>query len=332
MSEEDYEEDYEYTARDDELDDDDHDGAMEDEGLFKPSSSIIEGFNSVGSSSAAKGGGKASKSAKKKTGFQSLGLSKHVFGGIMRMGYKIPTPIQRATLPVALSGKDLVAMARTGSGKTAAFLIPLLEKLKTHETIVGCRGVVLSPTRELAMQTLKFAKIMGKFTSLRSIVILGGESIEMQFEELSTNPDIIVATPGRLMHLLLEVPNFSLRNVQMVVFDEADRLFEMGFADQLRQIIASMPEDRQTLLFSATMPKLLMEFARAGLRNPEIVRLDIDTKISENLSMAFLVTRNEEKTAALVYLLVRKVASLSSSSVLLYQMHLFTFLLPDLTI
>jgi ATP-dependent RNA helicase DDX54/DBP10 len=117
----------------------------------------------------------------------------------------------------------------TGSGKTCAFLVPLLDRLASHSTDFGARGVVLSPTRELAMQTLKFAKGLAKFTDLRFALLVGGDSMEMQFSALANNPDIIIATPGRLMHQLQEVPDFRMNRVDVVVFDECDRLFEMGY-------------------------------------------------------------------------------------------------------
>lgn len=142
-----------------------------------------------------------------------------------------------------------------------------------------------------------------RFTDLRVCVLVGGSSMDDQFRSLADNPDIIVATPGRLMHQLVEVPNFGLGSIEMVVFDEADRLFEMGFAEQLRELLTRMPDHRQTLLFSATMPKQLAEFARAGLRDPQVVRLDVETKISENLKLAFLNCRTDEKHAALTWLL-----------------------------
>ncbi|GLD92857.1 hypothetical protein PINS_up001436 [Pythium insidiosum] len=235
-------------------------------------------------------------------GFQSLGLSPPIFRGVMAMGYKVPTPIQRKTLPIVLSGKDVVAMARTGSGKTAAFLIPMLEKLKEHSKKIGVRAVVLSPTRELAVQTLRFAKSLAKFTSLKISLIVGGEGMEAQFEMIAANPDVLVATPGRLMHHLQEIPDFNLQAVEYVVFDEADRIFEMGFAEQLQEILKNMPASRQTLLFSATLPKALVQFARAGLNEPELIRLDVENKISENLKMTFFTVRSGDKPALFLYM------------------------------
>ncbi|MCO5554546.1 hypothetical protein L7F22_008076 [Adiantum nelumboides] len=246
-----------------------------------------------------KGGKKKSKSG----GFESLGLSLPIFRGIKNAGYQVPTPIQRKALPLVMAGYDVVAMARTGSGKTATFLIPMLERLKMHSSKAGARAIILSPTRELALQTFKFCNQLGRYTDLRSAVLVGGDSMESQFEDLANNPDVIVATPGRLMHHLSEVEGMSLRTVKYAVFDEADRLFEMGFAEQLRQILSHLGETRQTLLFSATLPRLLADFAKAGLRDPHIVRLDVDTKISPDLKLAFFTMRHDEKPAALIYLI-----------------------------
>ncbi|XP_067162889.1 ATP-dependent RNA helicase DDX54 [Apteryx mantelli] len=239
---------------------------------------------------------------KKSGGFQSMGLSYPVFKGIMKKGYKVPTPIQRKTIPVILNGKDVVAMARTGSGKTACFLIPMFEKLKAHSAQTGARALVLSPTRELALQTMKFTKELGKFTGLKTALVLGGDKMEDQFAALHENPDIIIATPGRLMHVAVEM-NLKLQSVEYVVFDEADRLFEMGFAEQLQEIIARLPESHQTVLFSATLPKLLVEFARAGLTEPMLIRLDVESKLSEQLKLAFFHVRGDDKPAVLLHLL-----------------------------
>jgi ATP-dependent RNA helicase DDX54/DBP10 len=251
-------------------------------------------------------------------GFQSLNLSPPIFSGIKKLGYRNPTPVQRKSLPILLTGVDAVVMARTGSGKTVAFLIPILEKLLASRGSVGggskdssksAFAVILSPTRELSVQTLKVLRTLGAFLStpersFRFIGINGGESMEKQFASLSSSPDIIVATPGRLSHHLSEIPDFHLRNCEMVVFDEADRLFEMGFAMQLRQICSSMPEHRQTMLFSATMPKALMEFTKTGMmQDPTVVRLDSEVCVSEELRIGFITCRSAEKDAVLLHLL-----------------------------
>ncbi|KAM9338089.1 ATP-dependent RNA helicase DDX54 [Symphorus nematophorus] len=242
------------------------------------------------------------KKKKKSGGFQSMGLSYPVYKGIMKKGYKVPTPIQRKTIPVILDGKDIVAMARTGSGKTAAFLVPMFEKLKAPQAQTGARALILTPTRELALQTMKFTKELGKFTGLKTALILGGDSMDNQFAALHENPDIIIGTPGRLMHVISEM-NLKLHNVEYVVFDEADRLFEMGFAEQLQEIIRRLPDTRQTLLFSATLPKLLVEFARAGLTEPVLIRLDVDSKLSDQIKLSFFHVRVDDKSALLLHLL-----------------------------
>ena len=136
--------------------------------------------------------GQDEKKGKAKAGsFQAMGLEKELLWGLARMGYKVPTPVQRKALPIALAGMDMVCMARTGSGKTCVFLLPLLQKLKKHDSTSGVRSVVLSPTRELAMQTFKFAKDMAKFSDLRVIAIVGGDPIEAQFEALASRPDVV---------------------------------------------------------------------------------------------------------------------------------------------
>ncbi|KAG7307922.1 hypothetical protein JYU34_006538 [Plutella xylostella] len=247
------------------------------------------------------------KKKKSSGGFQSMGYSFPVMKGITKRGYKQPTPIQRKSMPVALEGKDLVAMARTGSGKTACFVLPILEKLiaPVNKAVAGknFRALILSPTRELALQTLKFVRELGKFTGLTSAAILGGESIEQQFSVMSGSaPDIVVATPGRFLHICVEM-NLRLDNIKIIVFDEADRLFELGFGDQLREIVSRLPATRQTLLFSATLPKMLVEFARAGLSDPVLIRLDVDWKLPTTLWLGWIAVRAELKTAALLLLL-----------------------------
>ncbi|CUS08606.1 unnamed protein product [Tuber aestivum] len=242
------------------------------------------------------------KSVKKGGGFQSMGLNMTLLRAITKKGFSVPTPIQRKAIPLVLDGVDVVGMARTGSGKTAAFVIPMIERLKTHSVKVGMRALVLSPSRELALQTMKVVKEFGRGTDLKVVLLVGGDSLEEQFGYMAGNPDIVIATPGRFMHLKVEM-ELDLRSVQYVVFDEADRLFEMGFSAQLTEILHSLPPNRQTLLFSATLPKSLVEFAKAGLQEPNLIRLDADSKISQDLECAFFTVKNSEKEGALLHLL-----------------------------
>ena len=237
---------------------------------------------------------------------------------------QVPTPVQRKSLPVVLSGNDTVVMARTGSGKTAAFCIPLLERYLSSQRrklqqstssnashSMSASAVILSPTRELSLQTLRVIQTLSTYITnpnINCIGINGGESMEKQFSLLASRPDVIVATPGRLAHHLSEIPDFHLRHCDLVIFDEADRLFEMGFALQIRQICQSMPateSGRQTLLFSATMPKVLVEFTRSGVMDsdPNVVRLDKDATVSQELRVGFVCLRSQDKDAALIHLL-----------------------------
>lgn len=245
--------------------------------------------------------------------FQSMGLHPSLLRSLILRGFTTPTPVQRQAIPAILEQppRDVVGMARTGSGKTLAYVVPLIQRLKgRHSATVGVKSLILCPSRELALQILKVGKEIARGwkadeggEAIRWALIVGGEGMDEQFALMATNPDVVIATPGRLLHLAVEM-NLDLRSVQYVVFDEADRLFEMGFATQLEEILHRLPPSRQTLLFSATLPKSLVDFARAGLQdNPKLVRLDADSKISEDLRMAFFSIKPSEKEAALLLIL-----------------------------
>ncbi|UZJ51874.1 hypothetical protein CBS101457_001194 [Exobasidium rhododendri] len=245
--------------------------------------------------------------------FQSMGLHPSLLRSLVLRGYTTPTPIQRQAIPAIIDHppKDLVGMARTGSGKTLAYLIPLIQRLNgRHSSTFGVKSLILCPSRELALQILRVGKEIARGwkadeggEAIRWGLIVGGEGLDEQFALMATNPDVIIATPGRLLHLTVEM-NLDLKSVSYVVFDEADRLFEMGFATQLEELLVRLPTARQTLLFSATLPKSLVDFARAGLQdNPKLVRLDADSKVAEDLRMAFFSVKPSEKEAALLLLL-----------------------------
>lgn len=274
------------------LDDEDGDDADGDEAFIalKQAASFRKNANVKGNS------------VKKGGGFQAMGLNSNMLRAITKKGFKQPTPIQRKAIPLIMDRKDVVGMARTGSGKTAAFVIPMIERLKAHSPTVGSRALILSPSRELALQTMKVVKEFGRGTDLKTILLVGGDSMEDQFGDIASNPDIIIATPGRFLHLKMEM-NLQLSAMRYVVFDEADRLFEMGFAAQLTEILHALPQNRQTLLFSATLPASLVEFARAGLQDPSLVRLDAESKVSPNLQSAFFSVKGAEKEGALLHIL-----------------------------
>ncbi|XP_034107215.1 ATP-dependent RNA helicase DDX54 [Drosophila albomicans] len=267
----------------------------------------IPGFPSLDQSGSSNSRGnddilKSKPKSKKSGGFQSMGLGFDLIKGITKRGYKVPTPIQRKTIPLILEGRDVVAMAKTGSGKTACFLIPLFEKLQRREPTKGARALILSPTRELAVQTYKFIKELGRFMELKTILVLGGDSMDSQFSAIHTCPDVIVATPGRFLHLCVEM-DLKLNSIEYVVFDEADRLFEMGFGEQLNETLHRLPASRQMVMFSATLPKQLVEFARAGLSDPVLIRLDVESKLPDALALKFLYCRPDDRYTALVVLL-----------------------------
>ena len=187
---------------------DDDDDALEpdDDDILKGTVRDLDDGDSEKRTSHAAGAKKKSKG-----GFHAMNLSDTIMAGLRKQGYKQPTPIQRKTVPLVLSGRDVVAMARTGSGKTMAFLIPVLEKLASHST-AGARALILSPTRELAQQTYRAGISVGRGTGLKFCLLQGGDAMEAQFDALVGNPDILVATPGRLAHLLVEAADFSLSN------------------------------------------------------------------------------------------------------------------------
>lgn len=226
-----------------------------------------------------------------------------VFRAIQNKGYKQPTPIQRQVIPMLLDGMDVVAMARTGSGKTASFVIPMVHRLKAHSAKVGARALILAPSRELALQNLQYVKNFCKYTDLRAVALLGGDSLHEQFDGLLTNPDIIVATPGRLIHIIEETKSQLLSSVQMIVLDEADRLFELGLSEQIQQIFklcAQSGEPRTTALFSATLPGTLIDFATAGLKNPRLIRMDVESQLSPDLETFFFTIKTTDKEAMLL--------------------------------
>ena len=181
--------------------------------------------------------------------FSSLGLSSESQSALARAGYRVPTPIQARAIPLALAGKDVIGCAATGTGKTAAFVLPLVEHLAGKQ---GIRALVLAPTRELAIQIDEHAASFGAARGVRTALLIGGVSIGPQQLALHSRPQIVIATPGRLIDHL-ECRNVSLRDIEVLVLDEADRMLDMGFKPQLNRILAAVPRDRQTMLFSATM-------------------------------------------------------------------------------
>ena len=220
--------------------------------------------------------------------FADLNLDKNILSAVSSEGYESPTPIQAQAIPFALDGRDIMASAQTGSGKTAAFLLPTLQKLtkRSEKPGKGPRALVLTPTRELAAQVeknaLAYAKNMRWF---RTVSIVGGASFGYQTRALSKPVDLIVATPGRLMDLM-QSGKVDFDRLEVLILDEADRMLDMGFIDDIETIVEATPSDRQTLLFSATWDGAVGKLARKLTKNPEVVeveRVDDQGKIEEQL-------------------------------------------------
>ncbi len=187
-------------------------------------------------------------------------------------GYTIPTPIQAQAIPVVLAGKDLLATAQTGTGKTAGFVLPLLQILSARGSSRNIRVLVLVPTRELAAQVQESVRVYGKYKPLRSITVFGGVNINPQIQDLRRGVDIVVATPGRLLDHVQQ-RTIDLRHVEILVLDEADRMLDMGFIHDIRRIIGLLPKQRQNLMFSATFPEEIRKLAGTFMRDPQLVEV-----------------------------------------------------------
>jgi ATP-dependent RNA helicase DDX27 len=205
--------------------------------------------------------------------FVQLTLSRPLLRGIAAMGFVKPTPIQAACIPAALSGRDICASAVTGSGKTAAFCLPILERL-LHRTSGSSRALILTPTRELAAQCLGMLSSLAQFTNLRAALVVGGsKNLPSQAAELRTRPDIIVATPGRLLDHVTNSAGVALSDLEFLVMDEADRLLDLGFQDEVMELVKACPVQRQTLLFSATMNTKVDDLIKLSLKRPVRIRV-----------------------------------------------------------
>ncbi len=200
--------------------------------------------------------------------FKELGISDTIIRALSDMGFEEPTPIQAQAIPTLLSGKDLVGQAQTGTGKTAAFGIPLLENIKTATG--ATYGIILAPTRELAIQVAEEMNKLGQFSNINTLPIYGGQDIQRQIKALQRKPQIIVATPGRLMDHM-DRRTIKLTDVRMVVLDEADEMLNMGFIEDIEKILSATPDSRQTLLFSATMPRQIQNLAQKFLKEPALI-------------------------------------------------------------
>src|SRR3954467_3468791 len=233
--------------------------------------------------------------------FNGFGLLPQVVRGTQAMGFVEPTPIQLRAFPIILGGKDLIGTAQTGTGKTAAFALPILTLLAKH---AGFRCLVLEPTRELAAQVETAFRDYGRFTDLRVSLVHGGVGYGKQREEAARGVDIVAATPGRLLDHL-EQGTMSLKTVNILVLDEVDRMLDMGFMPDVRRIVEKISKDRQTLLFSATLPPEIERLAAWVLRDPTLVEIGVRRSPAETVTHAMYPVAAEQKFDLLMALLER---------------------------
>jgi len=239
-------------------------------------------------------------------GFTNFGLSDHIVRGISEAGYATPTPIQSLAIRPALAGKDIIGCAQTGTGKTAAFILPLLHRLAESADAKSRdrhpRALVLTPTRELAQQVQNAAATYGRFLTLKAVSIYGGASMDNQLKLLRRGADIIVATPGRLLDHM-ERGTIQLSKIEVLVLDEADRMLDMGFINEVRKILAKVPRERQTLLFSATLSSEITALADRALRDPQTVEVGERRNPVEAITQQFYSAPRESKVDILIHAL-----------------------------
>ena len=235
--------------------------------------------------------------------FESLGLAPEILHAVRDAGYEHPTPIQAAAIPVAMEGRDLIGLAQTGTGKTAAFTLPIANQLLHGPR--RTRALVLVPTRELAVQVDESFRKYSKYAGIEVAAVYGGVALEPQSQALRAGVDVVVATPGRLIDHL-ERQNVDFTDLEVLVLDEADRMLDMGFAPQINRIVSQIPKYRQTLLFSATMPPEVEALARKYLRKPQVIQVGRRSMAASTISHAVYPVPRARKTQLLTELLQRE--------------------------
>ena len=231
-------------------------------------------------------------------GFSGLGIAPGILEILAKLNMRIPTPIQEQSIPIAIEGKDMMGIAQTGTGKTLAFGIPLIQRVLKDNIY----GLVVAPTRELAIQINDSLEAICRPLGIRTATLIGGEPIGRQVRQIARGPSIVLGTPGRIIDHL-EQKNISLKEVSIVVLDEADRLLDMGFAPQLKRIMASLPAARQTMLFSATMPEEITQIAKTYLKLPIRIEIARPGSAATKVTQELFVVGQEDKGRLLEKLL-----------------------------
>jgi ATP-dependent RNA helicase RhlE len=237
--------------------------------------------------------------------FESLGLERPLVETLETIGFEHPTKIQAAVIPPALEGRDVVGLAMTGSGKTAAFVLPLAQRLHHGD---GMRGLILSPTREIALQTKAFLDLFGRDHDLRSACLIGGVSYGPQLQDLRRGPDLVVATPGRLLDHVGR-RNVRLGEVVELVIDEADHMLDLGFMPQVQRVLELLPRERRTMLFSATMPEPVERLANRFLHDPLRFDLRPGTRAAHGIDHELYMVHRDDKKEACMALLRQETGS-----------------------
>ncbi|WP_404319821.1 DEAD/DEAH box helicase [Malaciobacter canalis] len=238
--------------------------------------------------------------------FSQLGLNPNILKAVKEQGYTSPTPIQKESIPVILNHKDVLAAAQTGTGKTAAFTLPLLEKMsqkpnkKCQKSYI--KALILAPTRELALQVSENIQTYSKYLSLKTAVIFGGVGISPQKASLRKGVDIVIATPGRLLDHMSQ-KTIDLSRVEFLVLDEADRMLDMGFIHDIKKVVASIPNKRQTLLFSATFSPEIKKLSNSFLDNPKLIEVARSNALSEQVSQVVHYVQKDKKKNLLAFLI-----------------------------
>ncbi|PKQ16829.1 MAG: ATP-dependent RNA helicase RhlE [Actinobacteria bacterium HGW-Actinobacteria-7] len=232
--------------------------------------------------------------------FDNLGLDRRLLQAVGKLGYAEPTPIQRETIPLALAGRDIIGCAQTGTGKTAAFMLPTLQRIPARPGAI--RALVITPTRELAGQIETFTKEIGKTTNHRCAVVYGGVGYEPQRKALRRGVDVLVACPGRLLDLV-NAGHCDLRHVEVLVLDEADRMLDMGFWPDVKRILSNLPEKRQNLLFSATMSPEVLKVIGSTLTNPAQISVSPTATPIDKITQSIYPVGGQDKTDLLLHLI-----------------------------
>jgi ATP-dependent RNA helicase RhlE len=236
--------------------------------------------------------------------FSKLGLAPAQLSACESLGYNEPTPIQQQAIPVILSGRDVIGCAETGTGKTAAFLLPIIQKLDERAR-PGLRVLVLAPTRELALQIQKNYGELNRVKTNRSVIAIGGANIRTQISELRRGAAVLIATPGRLLDLT-ERGAVNLSTIEVLVLDEADRMLDMGFLPAIRRVLAMLPTKRQTLLFSATMSSSIEQLARSTMKEPKLIEVNTRGQAATMVEQTAYLVEQHSKTALLLELLEKE--------------------------